>query len=246
ESHSWQHFTESLGAALFILGFVSLALEYRDLVRYTSWVLKKQLLDREYIRTLSPESLRELKLSVDEKILGASQLRSKGGFYEFVANNGRELLKMPYRREMTDLSEYLIVPGDPEVFKRNTVTRYAFVKGFSREAPMVVRWGGNYVQTPHPTLDSLEITIGENKWALTDKTRLTAHRNTSATTQIELPCQQGGQPPIQLLCCERSRGGMLFDSFGLSYEIPRSRDFREDDEVVVEIRDTIFVAAKID
>src|SRR5438128_2768075 len=100
DDESQRHFVESIGAAVFIFGLVSMLLEFRDIVDYTSRVLQEQLLDRNYIQTLSPKELERLKRLVDESIVGASELTSKGGVYEFAGEHVEKVLRMPYRREM--------------------------------------------------------------------------------------------------------------------------------------------------
>lgn len=241
---SLKHFVESVGAALFIFGLVSILVEFRDFVQYTSRVLQEQLLERKYIRTLGTGELRNLKRIVDETITGASELGSRGGFYEFVGNHFEMVLKMPYRREMYDISRYSIVPGEPALFLRQTVCKYIFVKGFSGDKPLVVPWGYGCVDIPElqhasPQLRELIVIVDGKKF-----------QSVSAKTdpgKTILVSSDGDAEPITVEW-ERDEKirGTVFNHFSWGYEIPGSRNYDPEKEVNVELHETVLCPAKVD
>jgi len=159
-----EHLIESIGDALIVVAIFSIALEFRDFTEYTSRILRKLLLDREYIKNLKPEEQQRLKLEVDAEILGASDLLSKGTFYRFVGSFAEDVLKMPYRREMSDLTVFSIVEGNPDLMKRTTTTRYVFVKGLSpKEQPVSVTWSASFPKIAgalgQPKICDLSVTL---------------------------------------------------------------------------------------
>lgn len=244
---SWKHLGESVSAAVFVLGAFSIVLEFKEFTDYTSRVLQRQLLGRDYVRTLPSEKLQELKRIVDETIIGASELTSRGGFYPFIAKYTEDALKMPYRREMDDISQFLIVPGNPDVFLKQTVTKYIFVKGFSGDIPMMVRWSGVSVDiagVPRELdkhLQTLSLLIEDKR----DKKKFSLQREGSGSDlALMLISNTGERIPVGLV--KERRSGINYNLYSFEYEIPESRGLPPETEVKVEIQDSLMIPAKID